>query len=230
MKSTLRSFDIAHLAHVELLTPRPVESLHFFVDVMGMTESGRRGESVYLRGWDDYEHHTLKLTASKVAGMGHFAFRATSPEALQHRVGIIEQAGYGKGWTDGDLGHGPAYAFTTSDGHHMEIYYETEWYRPPPELTPSMTTGCDYGNMTTVMKAAANTISKSQFKTRALEYFRRVEKTHKPLIITDRGRAVLKIVPFSDDPQEVLEKLRDSVVRYDTPTQPVGERDWEALR
>ncbi|PYR25569.1 MAG: prevent-host-death protein [Acidobacteria bacterium] len=84
--------------------------------------------------------------------------------------------------------------------------------------------------MTTVMKAAANTISKSQFKTRALEYFRGVEKTRKPLIITDRGRAVLKIVPFSDDPQEVLEKLHDSVVRYDTPTQPVGERDWEALR
>ena len=102
--------------------------MRFFVDVFGMTESGRRGDSVYLRGWDDYEHHTLKLTAAKVAGMGHFAYRATSPEALQQRAGIIEKAGTGKGWTDGDLGHGPAYAFTTPDGHPMEIYYETEWY------------------------------------------------------------------------------------------------------
>jgi catechol 2,3-dioxygenase len=117
VKSTLRSFDLAHLAHIELLTPRPDESLRFFVDVMGMTESGRRGDSVYLRGWDDYEHHTLKLTASKVAGLGQFAFRATSPEALQRRVGVIEQAGYGKGWTDGDLGHGPAYSCVTSDNH-----------------------------------------------------------------------------------------------------------------
>ena len=138
MKSTLRSFDLAHLAHLELLTPKPDESLRFFVDVMGMTESGRRGDSVYLRGWDDYEHHTLKLTASKVAGMGHVAFRATSPEALQRRVGIIEASGLGKGWTDGDLGHGPAYAFETTDDHPMEIYYETEWYAPPPELTPSL--------------------------------------------------------------------------------------------
>ena len=95
MQSTLRSFDLAHLAHLELLTPKPDESLNFFVNVMGMTESGRRGESVYLRGWDDYEHHTLKLTAAKAAGMGHFAFRATSPEALQHRVGIIERSGLG---------------------------------------------------------------------------------------------------------------------------------------
>ena len=138
MKPTVRSFDLAHLAHLELLTPKPDESLHFFVDVMGMTESGRGGDSVYLRGWDDYEHHTLKLTASQTAGMGHFAFRASSPEALERRVAIIEKAGTGKGWTDGDLGHGPAYAFTTSDGHNMEIYYETEWYQAPDALKPAL--------------------------------------------------------------------------------------------
>jgi catechol 2,3-dioxygenase len=138
MQSTLRSFDLAHLGHVELLTPKPDESRRFFVDVMGMTESGRKGASVYLRGWDDYEHHTLKLTASDVAGIGHFAYRATSPESLQRRVEIIARTGHGKGWTEGDLGHGPAYAFTTPDGHPMEIYYETEWYQPPPELKPSL--------------------------------------------------------------------------------------------
>jgi catechol 2,3-dioxygenase len=138
VKPTVRAFDLAHLAHVELLTPKPEESRRFFVDVMGMTESGRRGESVYLRGWDDYEHHTLKLTPSKVAGMGHFAFRATSPEALRRRVALIEASGLGRGWTDGDLGHGPAYAFTSPDGHNIEVYYETEWYRPPPELKPAL--------------------------------------------------------------------------------------------
>jgi catechol 2,3-dioxygenase len=138
VKSTIRSFDLAHLAHLELLTPTPEQSLDFFVNVMGMTETTRKGDSVYLRGWDDYEHHTLKLTASKVAGMGHFAFRASSPEALQNRVGIIERAGFGKGWNDGDLGHGPAYAFTTPDGHNMEVYWETEWYKAPPELKPSL--------------------------------------------------------------------------------------------
>ena len=40
-------FDLAHLGHMELLTPKPDESLKFFVDVMGMTISGRKGESVY---------------------------------------------------------------------------------------------------------------------------------------------------------------------------------------
>ena len=138
MKSTIRSADLAHLAHVELLSPRPDDSLRFFVDVLGMTESGRRGDSVYLRAWDDYEHHTLKLTASKVAGMGHVAFRATSPEALERRAAIIDAAGFGTGWTDGDLGHGRTYSFRTTDGHNMEIYYDTEWYAPPPHLKPAL--------------------------------------------------------------------------------------------
>ena len=138
MESTLRSFDLAHLAHIELLTPKPEESLRFFVDVMGMTPSGQDGDSVYLRGWDDYEYHTLKLTAAKAAGMGHLAFRATSPEALQHRVSIIEKAGFGTGWIDGDLGHGAAYRFKSTDGHNLEIYYDTVWYTPPPGLKPAL--------------------------------------------------------------------------------------------
>ncbi len=34
---------IAHLAHVELLTPKPEESLAFFKDVIGLEESGAEG-------------------------------------------------------------------------------------------------------------------------------------------------------------------------------------------
>lgn len=43
-------YDLAHLGHLEMLTPKPEESLNFFVNVMGMTETARKGDSVYLRG------------------------------------------------------------------------------------------------------------------------------------------------------------------------------------
>ena len=121
-------WDTAHLAHVELLTPKPDDSLRFFTEIMGMSVTAKDGDSAYLRAYDDYEHHTLKLTAAKQPGMGHFAWRTRSPQALQRRVPAIEATGLGKGWTEGDLGHGPAYAFNTPDGHNVEIYYETEWY------------------------------------------------------------------------------------------------------
>lgn len=74
----------------------------------------------------------------------------------------------------------------------------------------------------------SETVSKSQFKARALGYFRMVEETRREIVITDRGRPVLKVVPFAREPGEALMILRDTVVRYDAPTEPVGEDDWEA--
>lgn len=131
-------FDIAHLGHVELLTDKPQESLDFFVRVFGLTESGREGDSVYLRAWDDYEFHTLKLTATNTTGMRHVGYRAASAQALKRRVAAIEAMGAGIGWTDGDLGHGPAYQFRDPDDHVFEIYYETQRYVAPEGERPAL--------------------------------------------------------------------------------------------
>jgi catechol 2,3-dioxygenase len=129
--------DVAHIAHAELLTPTPDESLRFFVDVLGMEEEDRDGQSVYLRGWGDYLRYSLKLTEAPHAGLGHVALRAWSPGALERRVAAVEATGLGTGWTDGDVGHGPAYRFTDPDGHVFELFYEAERYEAPPHLAPS---------------------------------------------------------------------------------------------
>ena len=130
--------DLAHLGHLELLTPKPEESVRFFVDVMGLTESGREGDSVYLHAYDDYERHSLKLTASKLPGLGHVAYRTRSPQALERRVQAVKGSGFDIGWTEGDLGHGPAFLCQDPDGHKIELYYETQWYQAPPELRPAL--------------------------------------------------------------------------------------------
>lgn len=78
-----------------------------------------------------------------------------------------------------------------------------------------------------------NTISKSQFKPEALRYFREVEQTHEPLIITDHGRAVLKLIPYEENKigdDGTLDSLRGSVLRYDKPEAPVGLKDWDVLK
>lgn len=76
----------------------------------------------------------------------------------------------------------------------------------------------------------ARTVSKSQFKPRALEYFREVQRTGRELVITEHGKPVVKIVPYRYDPEEALAVLRGSVVRYEDPTAPVAEDEWEALQ
>jgi hypothetical protein len=46
--------------------------------------------------------------------------------------------GCGIGWTDGDEGHGPAYRFSSPDGHVFELYYETRKYEPPEFERPAL--------------------------------------------------------------------------------------------
>lgn len=124
----LKRFDVAQLAHLEIYTPDPEGTLWFFKDLLGMVETAREGQSVYLRAYEDFYHHTLKITENKQPGLGHVAWRAQSKNALERRIADLEKSGLGKGWIDGDLGHGPAYQFTTPDNHLMEILYEVDYF------------------------------------------------------------------------------------------------------
>ena len=130
--------DLAHIHHAELLTPFPQESLDFFTELFGMQIESRSGQSVFLRGWGEYQPYGLKLTESALPGLGHTALRAWSPEALERRVQAIEATGLGDGWSEGDHRHGPAYQFRDPDGHRMELFYESERYQPPEELRPRL--------------------------------------------------------------------------------------------
>jgi len=130
--------DIAHIGHVELLTPKPQESLHFFKEILGMEVVKEQGQSVYLRAWGDYQLYSLILTESREAGLGHLAMRTFSPMALERRAQAIEKSGYGKGWTDGDYGQGKTYQFTDPDGHRMEIFYDMDKYVAPDHLKPAL--------------------------------------------------------------------------------------------
>ena len=67
---------LSQLAHVEVLTPTPEESARFYTDVVGLEESGREGQSVYLRGWGERFFHSLQLTEADAPGLGHIGWRA----------------------------------------------------------------------------------------------------------------------------------------------------------
>lgn len=63
---------------------------------------------------------------------------------------------------------------------------------------------------------------------KALEYFRQVEKSGEPLVVTDRGLAMVEIRRYRADQRSPLEKLKGSVVHFHAPTDPVAEDEWEA--
>ncbi|OJX67060.1 MAG: catechol 2,3-dioxygenase [Micrococcales bacterium 73-13] len=124
-------FDVAELASFELYSPDVDATVRFFCDLLGMIETARSGDSVFLRGWEDPYGHSLKVTHRQQAGMGFAGWRASSPAALERRVAAIEQAGLGRGWVEGEVGMGPAYEFTTPDGAVQRLGWEVDYYAPP---------------------------------------------------------------------------------------------------
>lgn len=78
------------------------------------------------------------------------------------------------------------------------------------------------------MVISMTTVSKSRFKAQALELFRQVERTGKPITITDRGKPVLRLVPYRADPEAAVRMLRETVVKYRAPTKPVADDEWES--
>jgi len=73
-------------------------------------------------------------------------------------------------------------------------------------------------------------VSKTEFKARALEFFRQVEATGEPVIVTDHGRPALEIRPYRSGKRDPMSVLRGSVVSFSDPLAPVGEDAWEAAR
>ncbi|MFG3138676.1 catechol 2,3-dioxygenase [Streptomyces sp. NPDC048211] len=130
--------DIAHLGHVELLTPDLDASVRFFTDFLGLTENGRSGDSVYLRTWDDYEHHSLTLTAHSTPGLRRTALRTSGEDALRRRVEALEAAGRPGHWAEDEPGIGRLYVTTDPDGHELALYWESEWYEAPDALRPGL--------------------------------------------------------------------------------------------
>ncbi|WP_374709844.1 type II toxin-antitoxin system Phd/YefM family antitoxin [Paraburkholderia terricola] len=73
-------------------------------------------------------------------------------------------------------------------------------------------------------------VSKSEFKAKALEFFRQIESSGESMIVTDHGKPALEVRPYHGAERSPLEVLRGSVVRYDESASPIEEDDWETAQ
>ena len=72
-------------------------------------------------------------------------------------------------------------------------------------------------------------VTKSEFKAKALEFFRKVESSGESLVITDHGKPSIEVRRYRNKERLPLDILKGSVTMYIDPMEPVGEADWEAL-
>ena len=74
-----------------------------------------------------------------------------------------------------------------------------------------------------------NQVSKSEFKAKALEFFRRVESSGESMVITDHGKPALEVRPYRGAERDPLAVLHGSVLRYDDPLAPI-DVEWAAAQ
>jgi catechol 2,3-dioxygenase len=131
-------FDVAHLAAVEIYSPKRQASVDFFTKLLGMYLVRQEPDASYLRGYEDPYAYSLKISDGPEAGPGVMTFRAQSFAGLERRAAALTANGLGDGWIDKDFGHGKAFQFHTPDGHKMKLIWDVEYAKVTAETRTAL--------------------------------------------------------------------------------------------
>lgn len=118
--------SILRLSHVEIRVPDLELATAYYVEVVGMIETAREPNRVFLKCWDEHQHHSVVLTLEPTHGLNHVGFKVTDASDLDLYQARLEAAGVAvKRYADGDWapGHGESIRFDLPSGHTMELVH-----------------------------------------------------------------------------------------------------------
>lgn len=133
---------ILRLGHVEVRVPDLELATAYYTEVLGLKETARDGERVYLKGWDEHEHHSVILRYAPRYGLDHMAFKVETTEDLEVLEKAAEQYGcrVHRLAPDEELAMGQGIRCVTPSGHEVELYAVMQKVgnglpktNPPPE-------------------------------------------------------------------------------------------------
>lgn len=121
--------QIGQLGAIDLGTPNLEKSLWFFRDLLGMEVTYETDDQVYLRSYQELQHHSLILTRTVEPIVRSYSFRTQRPEDVERlydrfvrdELEVIElPSGH-------QQGRGTAIRFLwPGAGHPLELYYDIE--------------------------------------------------------------------------------------------------------
>jgi len=120
---------IMRLGFVQILVTDLEAARKHYVEVMGMEVTDRTENEIYLKGWDEYDHHSIVLKQSNRAGLEKMAFKVHTYEDMAELEKKLQQ--YGASVTRVSKGEnhkvGEGIRFRLPSGHTMELYTEMEY-------------------------------------------------------------------------------------------------------
>ncbi len=117
---------ILRLSHVEIRVPDLELATAYYTEVVGMYETARESERVFLKCWDEHQHHSVILTYAPTYGLNHMGWKVQFRDDLDYYAQRLTEAGVEVEWfAKGEIapGHGEAIRFLMPSGHLMELVY-----------------------------------------------------------------------------------------------------------
>lgn len=115
--------------HVQIRVLEMAPALKHYVEVLGLSEVGRDKKGrVFLKAWDEHDHHSVVLRESDEAGMDYMGWKVDSVATLKRLAADVERTALCQDLEWIPAGEHPEtgerFRFTIPTGHVMELYAE----------------------------------------------------------------------------------------------------------
>jgi catechol 2,3-dioxygenase len=200
----MQHMAIFRLGHVEIRTPDLELCAAYYTEVLGLREVAREGNRVYLKGWDEQDHHSVVLLGSNRYGLEHLAFKTEELDDLESYETILEKYGCTVERLPAGtrLGIGDAIRFDSPTGHTMEIFAKKDkvgnglpLFNPPP--MPMDLVGIAPPRLDHTLLTTANVPEAAHFMQEALG-FRLSEQ-----LVTNEGYQLIAFFERSRNPHDI---------------------------
>ena len=117
-------FDIVRAAHAEYVVTDLHAAHDFYVGLLGFVVSLETPDALYLRGYEERNHHSLILRRGDRPHVGHLAYRVASADDLKALQGLFEERGHDVMWEEEELCQGPGLRVQDPLGFPVEFFFE----------------------------------------------------------------------------------------------------------
>jgi 3,4-dihydroxyphenylacetate 2,3-dioxygenase len=123
-------FDIMRAALVELRVRDLEASLHFYAELLGMVVSARTDDAVFLRGWEERQHHSLILRADDRPAVARLGLRVRAEDHLELLAEFFAARGLPLRWVPAgaDPGFGRALRAWDPLGYPLEFFHAIDQF------------------------------------------------------------------------------------------------------
>ncbi len=118
--------DVLRVSHVQVRVTDLEKAVYFYSELLGLVETEKDGDYVYLRGIEEGQHHSLILKKADSAGLSYIGFRVKNPSEIDKARQELESLGI-KSYKRKEKGVEEGLLFETPQGIPIFLYYDMEY-------------------------------------------------------------------------------------------------------